>query len=246
MLAERFPRNIPRPVAIDGERGWMLTADFGDELVASTNSAQHRAGALDALGSLQRESVASVASLLNSGCRDRRPRTLQSELEELASEGSEWLPDALAERLRAGLPRFHDLCEEVESSPIPNTLVHGDFHAENIAVSDGRYLIFDWTDACIAHPFVDVATFMRYAERGSIDRATRARWRDHYLRGWEESAPYDVTSRLFELVAPLAAMHQAITYRWLLGSLDPSERWQFGSALEDWLARGLTEPVSSD
>ena len=70
--------------------------------------------------------------------------------------------------------------------PIPNTLVHGDFHAENIAVSDGRYLIFDWTDAWFAHPFVDLATFMRYAEHGSIDRATRARWRDHYLRGWEE------------------------------------------------------------
>ena len=112
---------------------------------------------------------------------------LQSQMEELASEGSEWLPDALVQRLRAGLSRFHDLCEEVASSPIPNTLVHGDFHAENIAMSDGGYLIFDWTDACIAHPFVDAATFLRYAERASIDRATRERWRDHYLRGWEES-----------------------------------------------------------
>ena len=35
VLAKRFPDAIPRPIAIDGERGWMLTADFGDQLVAT-------------------------------------------------------------------------------------------------------------------------------------------------------------------------------------------------------------------
>jgi aminoglycoside phosphotransferase (APT) family kinase protein len=245
MLAQHFPETIPRPIAIDGERGWMLTADFGGELVA-TMETPYWVGSLDALASLQRKSVASVESLLKSGCRDRRARTLQSQVEELASEGSEWLPDALAQRLRAGMSRFQDLCEEIASSPIPNTLVHGDFHADNVAVSHGRYLIFDWTDACIAHPFVDAATFLRYAERTSTDRATRERWRDHYLRGWEELASHEVTRHLFECVVPLAAMHQVITYRWLLDSLDPSERWQFGSALEDWLTRALAEPALSD
>ena len=241
MLAQRFPGTIPAPIAIDGERGWMLTADFGDELVA-TAEPRHWVGALEALGSLQRSTVASVESLLASGCRDRRPETLRHDVEELASESSGWLPDELARRLRAGLPRFHDLCEEIASAPIPNTLVHGDFHADNVVISDGTYLIFDWTDACIAHPFVDAATFLRYAERASIDRATRERWRDRYLGGWEELAPHDVTSRLFDLALPLAAMHQVVTYRWLLDSLDPSERWQFGSALEDWATRALDDP----
>jgi aminoglycoside phosphotransferase (APT) family kinase protein len=132
--------------------------------------------------------------------------------------------------------------EEVASAPIPNTLVHGDLHADNIVVSEGSYLIFDWTDACIAHPFIDAATFLRYAERASIDQATCERWRDRYLRGWEELAPYEVTSRLFELVAPLAAMHQVITYRWLLDSLAPSERWQFGSALEELADESADRP----
>ncbi len=171
MLAERFPGTVPRPIAIDSERGWFLTADFGDQLVA-TMDAPHWEGALGALVTLQRSSVASVESLLRSGCIDRRPRVLQSQVEELASEGSEWLPDEMATRLRAAVSRFQDLCEEIASSPIPNTLVHGDFHAENVAVSEGRYLIFDWTDACIAHPFVDVATFLRNAEHASTDQAT--------------------------------------------------------------------------
>jgi hypothetical protein len=244
MLAQRFPDAIPGPIAIDGERGWMLTADFGDQLVA-TMEPSYWEGSLDALASLQRRSVTSVEFLLESGCHDRGPRTLPSQVDELVSEGSEWLPDALIQRLRAGLSRFHDLCEEVASAPIPNTLVHGDLHADNIVISDGGYLIFDWTDACVAHPFIDAATFLRYAERASVDRATCERWRDHYLRAWEELAPYEVTSRLFELVEPLAAMHQVITYRWLLDSLDPSERWQFGSAMEDWLTRALAGPELS-
>ncbi len=193
MLAERFPETIPRPIAIDDERGWFLTADFGNQLVA-TMDAPHWEGALDALVTLQRSSVASVESLLRSGCIDRRPGVLQGQVEELAAEGSEWLPDEMVDATSGGLSRFQDLCEEIASSPIPNTLVHGDFHAENVAVSEGRYLIFDWTDACIAHPFVDVATFLRNAEHASIDRATRERWRDHYLHGWEDLASHDVAA----------------------------------------------------
>ena len=59
MLGRRFPDAIPQPLAIDAERGWMLTADFGDQLVA-TMEAPYWVGSLDALASLQRSSVASV------------------------------------------------------------------------------------------------------------------------------------------------------------------------------------------
>ena len=243
-LAERFPDTIPRPIAIDGERGWMLTADFGDQLVA-TMEAPYWVGALDALGSLQRRSVASVESLLKSGCQ-RSPTEDVAEPSggtrigglrvapgRVAPTTSGWTV-AVPRALRRDRERSH-----------PEHARARRLHADNIAISDGGYLIFDWTDACVAHPFIDAATFLRYAERASIDQATCERWRDHYLRGWEELAPYEVTSRLFELVEPLAAMHQVITYRWLLDSLDPSERWQFGSAMEDWVTRALAEPMLS-
>ena len=92
VLANRFPDAIPRPLAINRERGWMLTADFGDQLVA-TMDPSYWEGSLDALASLQRRSVASVEFLLESGCQDRGPRMLQSQVEAFASEGSESLPD---------------------------------------------------------------------------------------------------------------------------------------------------------
>ena len=49
----------------------------------------------------------------------------------------------------------------------------------------------------------------------------------------------------FERTEPLAAMHQAMSYRSLLGPLDPSERWQFGSALAAWVIRALRAPAIS-
>jgi hypothetical protein len=70
-----------------------------------------------------------------------------------------------------------------------------------------------------------VATFLRNAEHASTDQAT--------------ANAGATTTCMDGKTSPLAAMHQAITYRWLLGSLDPSERSQFGSAFQDWVARAL-------
>ncbi|MEO8477784.1 MAG: aminoglycoside phosphotransferase family protein [Actinomycetota bacterium] len=238
MLAERFPGAIPAPVAIDAERGWLLTEDFGDELAAG-RGASVGDGAVDALVALQRRSVASVDALLEGGCADRRPAVLQTQIADLVEDGSTWLSSEMHGRLRAASPRIAALCEEVANQRIPNTLVHGDFHGWNVALSGGRYLIFDWTDACIAHPFFDMAVILRNVEHSSVDPALRDRWRDRYLDGWRDFVDREEAIRLFERTEPIAAMHQAISYRSLLSSMDPSELWQFGSALEDWVIRAL-------
>jgi aminoglycoside phosphotransferase (APT) family kinase protein len=64
------------------------------------------------------------------------------------------------------------------------SLVHGDLHLGNVAKGPGGPLIFDWTDACVAHPFLDLATIRRGT--GEVDVAEaelRARLRAAYLAG---------------------------------------------------------------
>jgi phosphotransferase family enzyme len=237
ILAERFPDMIPAPIATDDERGWLLTADFGDELAAG-KGASVGDGSVDALVALQRRSAADVDALLEAGCADRRVAVLATQIEELAGDGTAWLSNEVLGRLRAARARFVDLCEEVATSSAPDTLVHGDFHGENVALRGERYLIFDWTDACVAHPFFDMAIMLRDAKRDR-DPSLHDRWRDRYLYGWRDVVELEEAIHWFERTEPLAAMHQAMSYRALLGSLDPSERWQFGSALEDWVIRAL-------
>jgi hypothetical protein len=236
-LAEHFPGTIPRPVAIDKDRGWMLLEDFGDALVAEM-AAEHWDGALDTMLTLQRDSLSILDALPAAGCTDRRPQVLAMQIARFAEGPLDELRQESIDRLRVAVPRFHELCIELAASKIPSTLVHGDFHAENVVIRDGRHLIFDWTDACIAHPFVDLATFFHFGP-ASTDAGLRHRMRDRYLLGWNDLIPLDEAILLFERTEPLAAMHHAITYRRILDALDPSERGEFTSALSWWVDNAL-------
>jgi aminoglycoside phosphotransferase (APT) family kinase protein len=42
---------------------------------------------------------------------------------------------------------------------MPATIIHGDFHAENVAIVDGRPVIFDWSDGAIGDPLMDLVTW---------------------------------------------------------------------------------------
>jgi hypothetical protein len=241
MLAERFPEVIPAPVAIDDRRGWMVLEDFGDAFVGGL-SLEHWEAALDSLLAIQRSSVPLVGSLLEAGCVDRRPPALATQIEDLVEGKLGELPAGMADRLRVAVPRLRGLCAELAGSPIPSTLVHGDFHANNVVFKDGRHLIFDWTDASIAHPFVDLATFFYMFGPALTDVVVRDRLRDRYLDGWSDLMPRHEALVLFERTEPVAAMYHAITYQRILEALETSERGEWESHLPWWLTRALESP----
>jgi aminoglycoside phosphotransferase (APT) family kinase protein len=62
---------------------------------------------------------------------------------------------------------------------LPDTLVHGDVHGGNVSTTPPGYAFFDWSDAAIGHPFVDMILVLTAAE---ADRA--AELLDAYLDEW--------------------------------------------------------------
>ena len=46
-----------------------------------------------------------------------------------------------------------ELCDELAGFGLPETIQHDDFHDGQVYVRDGRYLLLDWGDACVSHPF---------------------------------------------------------------------------------------------
>ncbi len=240
-LAERFPEVVPRPVAIDEDRGWMVLEDFGDSFVGGMGI-DHWERVLDVLVSMQRGSIPSVDALLREGCVDRRPSVLQEQIEDLAAGTLGALPDQLNERLRVAAPRLHALCAELAASPIPNTLVHGDLHADNVVFRDGRYLIFDWDDPSIAHPFVDLAPFLYVSDLPSSDPAAHTRLRDRFLAGWSDVMPHRDAVQLFERTEPVVALHHALSYLAIVEALDPSQQGEWASHVPWWFERALALP----
>ncbi|MFD7155790.1 aminoglycoside phosphotransferase family protein [Kribbella sp. NPDC059898] len=203
------PGEIPAPIAIDEARRWLLLADLGTPLGEETDVALW----IDAVRNharLQRSYVAEPELLLDYSCADRRLAVLDSELDRLLEPNK--LTRRLASAELAKLPdrakQLREAITELADIGVPETLLHGDLHPRNLAVRDGKVLAFDWTDAALAHPFLDLVTFVEPRSPLSAD----PRVRDAYLAEWEEYATPTALRRAVDLAEEVGVLYQTITY----------------------------------
>jgi hypothetical protein len=237
LLAAWYPDRLPGVVAIEARHGWLLLEDVGAPLFRETGQALWEQ-ALDLYAELQRGCTARADALLRAGAADRSLGVLREQIGPLA-EAPEVIADAapeLVDRLVRAAPRLRALCDELALQGVPATLVHGDLHGGNVGVRDGRVRFFDWTDACVSHPFIDLVTLLPTPER---DADAHARLRDRYLAGFEDVAPAERLRRAFELAWCLGTVHQVVSYVGIARSLEPGARTEFGGALASWLRKGL-------
>ena len=171
---------------------------------------------LDVLAEVQIASISRLPELRALGCPDRSAHLLPDAVESI-TRTTAGLRRELASALRSVLPELARACKEVAALGIPDTLVHGDLTVRNVHWTGDGWFLFDWTDACVAFPFADLAVALD--ERPGAERARRAR---AYGRRWREALPESAVERGLELAPALGAAHQAVTYRWILGSFEAS------------------------
>ena len=230
-LAELFPARVPEPLATDGARRWLALPDHGRELASDethwTVPIEVREAVAAAAARMQRDAAGHTAQLAAAGCLSR-------DLEWLATEATSWLPvvgatgnqpgidvaswltPGEAAELGSAAPRLVALCAELAGYAVPITLVHGDLLLSNVATGPAGYLFFDWTDACLAHPFVDMLDIHQ-----EEDAAVQHRLRDAYLREWSEFESPERLLRAWTLAEPLAALHHAVSYRSIVAEMQP-------------------------
>ncbi|MEU4394787.1 aminoglycoside phosphotransferase family protein [Kribbella sp. NPDC023855] len=207
-LSEVRPGEVPAPLAIDEKRAWMLLPDLGLAL-AHESDLELWTESLRGHARLQRSFADQTDQLVSFTCVDRRLAVLDRELDRLVG------PNAATERLepgeRAKLPRraeeLREAISELAAIGVPETLLHGDLHPGNLAVRDGKVLAFDWTDAAVSHPFLDLVTFV--GKRSPL--STDPRVRDAYLAEWQEYASPAELNRALKLAGELGALHQTMT-----------------------------------
>jgi hypothetical protein len=250
-LAGLFPDRVPAPLAVDPGRGWMVLADFGEEVgwgaPVEVVEEVARAHAL-----MQVEAAAHVEELLAAGCHDRRLGRLAAEAEAwlpaLEATGrlpgidaATWLSAEETAALEAAVPRLRARCEELAGYAVPPSIVHGDLHLGNVARGPAGWLLFDWTDACVAHPFLDLPTIRRgtaFAEDEG-EAELRERLRAAYLPEWGSFEPPERLARAWELALPLGALHHAISYRSVVAALQPPVDLHMAQSTAWWLRRVL-------
>ncbi|TCC39641.1 aminoglycoside phosphotransferase family protein [Kribbella sindirgiensis] len=231
------PGAVPTPLAIDEERAWMLLPDLGTPLQDASDVAVW----IDAVRNharLQRSYVTEPERLLEYSCADRRLAVLDAELDRLLEPNS--LTGQLDPEQQAQLPerakQLREAITELAGIGVPETLLHGDLHPRNLAVRNGEVLAFDWTDAALAHPFLDLVTFMEESSPLSSD----ARVLDAYLSEWEEYAAISDLRRALTLAEELGSLHQTITYLHLVDHLTGPSKNSMSRGGSFWLKKLLT------
>jgi aminoglycoside phosphotransferase (APT) family kinase protein len=181
---------------------------------------------------LQSEWVDRVDELLALGAPDWRATAFAVAAADVLARTADQLDDATVARVHRlvdGLPRrFADLAE----CGLPDTLVHGDFHPGN-TIGDGPHpVVLDWGDCGVGNPLLDQAAFT-----GRMDDADREVVLAFWAARWQARVPGSDPRRAERLIAPVAAVRQAMIYRMFLDNIEPDEQVYHREDPASWLRR---------
>jgi len=231
-LSARHPMLIPEVLAVDIQRGWMLMSELPGTQIGDVEGARW-SDALRAVAGVHRDWAARADELLALGAHDRTVAALASEIR------ATFHAVGLAADDRT-LSQLERRCEELAEGPLPQTLVHGDFHPWNVMVEEDELRIFDWSDACVSHPLFDLPTFLQRTE----SEAAREQMLEAYLAAWADLGSPEELRTSYELALPLAHVHHAVSYLRINEALEPDDQWWFADEPRRWLT-GAVERLSA-
>jgi len=206
VLTVMADQQVPDLVAHDQHRLLLAPMPGEDGFVISQDE---ELAMIDALVDIQLASADRVGRLMAVGVPDSRTPCLVAELSELVARLAP--DDPLLGPFIESLP---DRLAEVDEHRLPTVLVHGDPHGGNCRRGVDPPLWFDWGDAYIGNPLMDVAALHRMSEPTV----------EHWLNRWADAAPQADVATVWHLLEPVALLRMARVYQVFLDNIEPAER----------------------
>lgn len=239
-LAKYYPANLPRVLAADFEKHWILMHDVGGETLQQVPDILHWEAAIRQFAKIQIDSVKHLDSFTARGWLDLKLDRLAGEIY-LLFKNVKFRPEYL--QLFAFVPQLTALCRTLAQLRVPHALVHGDLSPRNIYVTRKNYVYFDWSDSCISHPFFDLVRFL-YEIEMDLPEVTdaRDRLRDAYLEPWTIYEPMERLIAAFELSSKtLVSLYEAIGDRGLIQNIETQVKWDNATAVPFYIQRLLAQ-----
>lgn len=224
-VARLLPDLVPDLVATEPDEGWLLMRPMtgADDPAPGAALEVARCWASAQLASIER-----VPALLAAGLQPRGVDETIAAFEALLRDSGELVllsDDELREARAAAGPAI-ELVRRFWAAGIPDALAHGDLHLGNVAWDGADLRIFDWTDGCISHPFLDASHLVRF-----VDDATGADALRSYADAWRDVYP-DVDVDTVVALAPLADLvFQTVTFDELAKATEPQSAWELGGVI---------------
>ena len=200
-LGLRRPDCIPPPLAVDPVRGWMLSEDGGQtlrELIEIERDLRRWSDVLPLYAGVQIDLMGDVPALLALGVPDFRLASLPARFEAVLDQIVEQ-PDEERRRLRASVPWVREACDELAAAGLPETIQHDDLHDAQVFMRDDRYLLLDWGDACVSHPFFTLAVTLDGVISWGVDDVEASEPTEPYREAYLEPFRGRTTSDLVGL-----------------------------------------------
>jgi hypothetical protein len=204
-LASRWPDRVPEVVGADIERAWLLMRDGGTTL-ADAGTLEPYAHALSLYGELQVGEVGHVEDFFAMGLPDMRLPVISAAYEPFLERDRGLTADEVA-RLHALAPRYQELCAELASFQLPDSIQHDDLHEWNVFVRDGHVALYDWGDAGVSHPLFSWLKPLGVATRRGVDPEP---FLVSYLSAWTEVIPEERLRAAIDLAIPVGSFAYAL------------------------------------
>lgn len=207
-LATHVGAAVPAVLASDPETRWMLLEDVGHSLDGHLPLDQKLA-IVGIIATMQRATIDHIDHLRRLGVTDRHPDRLATRLDAVVMSALDiaQLPPHEHATLLQHVEHIAHLCSGVTASAIPATLIHGDLHPGNMTHRCGELHVFDWAEACITHPFLDMFTIFN-----EEDVTRRSALRDAYLAPWRDFEPLERLHELWAMAGVVHALHHLESY----------------------------------
>ena len=187
---------------------------------------------VELLTGLQHRALDREDELIALGVPDRRLATLVARAVAVVHEWGATIEASERRSLDALLAELPARAAAIAACGVPDTLVHGDFHAGNVAGRPGDYVILDWGDSFVGHPLLDELAFVEPLPRKVQDAA-----RSWFVEAWQRIAPGSEPARAAELLEPLVSLEAAAMYARFCAAIEPDERIYHASDVVRMLRR---------
>jgi hypothetical protein len=147
-LFARHPDRVAEVLGYDEERAWLLLGDAGIPIGEFGNPPETWLVVLPLYAELQREEAAHTHDHLAQGVPDLRVATLPARYDDLLQRELPLEREEI-DRLRAFAPRFAELCDELVTHGVSETVQHDDLHMANVYLQGEQLRILDWGDSMI-------------------------------------------------------------------------------------------------
>ncbi len=230
------PHLTPRVLEVEPERAWMLMEPIPK--ADDETGPEHAPAIARALARLQLDTLAARGDLRAAGLPDRGLEPTLGLLRTVRRESIERprMPAGLAE---AGLeiePWLEERLRAVWGAGLPDTLSHGDLHLGNVAWVEGAPVFFDWTDACLTHPFFDARHLADSARETGGQEAHDAVW-EAYAEPWRAAFPAVDLDATWALAGDGNAVFQMLSYEQIYRAQPEGSRWELATVVVEVLEK---------